>query len=157
MHLIHVCYFKPQTTYSLRIPPFFPSHVFVLPRTPLPLCYFLIYSFLFGHHPIYRYTISLSIRLHLFVSLQIIANHHMQSISFASGGDPVSPTSFTFVFFSFPGPSFSRASYFSPSIPVLLWFELIPSRSCVVSVPLVMSRFSCNSKLTFLTFDFSDF
>lgn len=32
-----------------------------------------------------------SISLSLSLSPQIIANHHMQSISFASGGDPVSP------------------------------------------------------------------
>ena len=36
--------------------------------------------------------------MYLICVLQIIANHHMQSISFASGGDPVSMNSLKFYF-----------------------------------------------------------
>lgn len=130
-------------------------------HTHCALPFFLVMSLYFHFHLSHFFLpsphiFSLSIRLHLFVSLQIIANHHMQSISFASGGDPVSHTSFTLVFF-LSCPSFSPASYFSPSLPVLcscpvLRFELIPPGSRVVSLPLVMTSFSCDSKLTFLTF-----
>lgn len=144
MHLIHnVCYFKPQTPYTLIVPSLFffsclhisifTSHTFFFTITP----YFLSLpsSSPFCLPADYRQP---SHAVHLFcIGRRSSESHTLHSCLL----------SFLSIFLS--------CILFFSSLPVLcscpvLRFALIPSPSRVGSLSLVMTSFSCDSKLTFL-------